>query len=174
MKRLGVVVLAVVLLLPGAGAGADPAAYSQEESGTVIGPTPHPQAPEICFQGVGRRIYLFSQGAYTGPVFGSIFDIDEKTWNGRFKLDITSHRAGNEDLDIYFFKDFGPWIPEDPIANSPTILAVYEERNTEGEQGIVPKEATKAMVCLWSGIQADYDYEAKPPSRKKVRRKRRR
>jgi hypothetical protein len=138
----------------------------QRESGQVIGATPHPQDPSVCFQGVARRINMITQGVYNGPIFGAIFDVDKATWGGKFKLAITDSATGTEDVDLYLFKDFGPWVPDDPIANSPTILATYQERNTKGEVGKIPAQTTKAIVCLWSGVEVSWDYKASPKKRK--------
>lgn len=137
---------------------------AQEESGMVILPTPHPQDPNVCFQGVGRRINMATQGAVSGP-FGAIFDIDEATWGGKFKL-TGSGATGTEDVDLYFFGTFGD-IAADPTMNSPTIFATYQERNTEGEVGTVPPESTKAIVCLYTGLAVNWEYSASPPKKKK-------
>lgn len=169
VRKLTMVVVAT-MLIGSPMAEARDVFQGQEESGQVIGATPHPQDPSVCFQGVGRRINMITQGVYNGPVFGAIFDVDKGTWGGKFKLTITGSATGSEDIDLYLYKDFGPWIPEDPIANSPTILATYQERNTEGETGKIPPETTKALVCLWSGAEADWEYEAKPPKKAKKKK----
>jgi hypothetical protein len=164
MKLVAGALTAVVAFAPMADARAP---GPQKESGQVVVPTPHPQDPSICFQGVARRINMLSQGAYGGPIFGWIFDIDKTTWRGKFKLTIKNHATGQEDLDLYFFKDFGATIPDDPILNSPTILATYQERNTKGEAGVIPPETTKAIACLWSGVAAEFDYVGMPAKKKK-------
>ncbi len=162
MKRLAAIGMAAVIALPAVGASA--AAGPQEESGKVMFATPHPQDPTICFQGIGRRINMVSQGVVSGP-FGAIFDIDKATWGGKFKMDATG-MTGSDDMDIYFFSDFGD-IVEDPSMNSPTILTQYQEREAGGEVGIVPPQATKAIACLYSGLGADFTYKASPPKKKK-------
>lgn len=168
-KRLVAAVAGAALLaLPVAHAA--PAGPVQEESGTVIAPTPHPQDPAACFQGVVRRISMASQGLYTGPVFGAIFDIDPKAWGGKFKLTRTAGQAGDEDLDIFFFATFGD-ITQDPAMNSPVILAEYRERNTDGEVGVIPPNATKAAVCLWSGVKADWEFSADAAKKGKKNKK---
>jgi hypothetical protein len=150
-------------------AGGAPLKPVQEEAGTVVLPTPHPQDPQGCFQGVARRINMVTQGLYTGPVTGAIFDIDEASWNGKFKLTRTTGEAGSEDIDIFFFQTFGD-ITQDPAMNSPVILAEFRERNTEGEAGVVPPTSTKAIVCLWSGVAADWEYIAHAPKKGKKKR----
>lgn len=133
---------------------------AQEESGTVLFPTPHPQDPTICFQGIGRRINMATAGVVSGP-FGEIFDIDKATWGGKFKLTTTSALSGSADLDIYFFADFGDPV-DDPSMNSPIILNQYQKRNDKGEVGIVPPQSTKAIACLFEGFGASFDYKASP------------
>lgn len=159
-----------VALLPSAYAAPKATSAGQEESGTVLFPTPHPQNPDICFQGVARRIHMLSQGTVSGP-FGEIFEIDKVTWKGKFTLEVTDGATGSEDLDLYFFKDFGASIPDDPILNSPTILQTYEDRGPGGEKGTVPPEATLAIACLYDGAAASFDYEADPPKVKKGKKK---
>ncbi len=164
-------VVAVMLLASGASAGESAKQSrvpSQEESGTVIFPVPHPQDPNICFQGVARRLNMVSQGAISGP-FGGIFDVDKATWGGKFKLD-GKGVTGSEDLDLYFFQSFGPGIPDDPSMNAPTILQEYSERKAGGEEGTVPATATKAIVCLYSGFGANWTYKADPPAKKKKKK----
>ncbi len=167
-RRTAALALAAVLAAaPVAEAG--PAA-TQEETGTVLFPTPHPQDPSICFQGIGRRINMVSQGAVSGP-FGAIFDVDPKTWKGKFKLTATGV-AGAVDVDLYFFDNFGPPITDDPSMNSPVILTQYQERNTEGEAGVIPPNSNKAIVCLYEGFGAEFEYEGNAPVKKKKKKKR--
>jgi hypothetical protein len=135
----------------------------QKETGQVVLPTPHPQDPNVCFQGVARRINMISQGVYNGPFFGAIFDVDKATWNGKLKLTITEDSGHAEDLDIYLFANFGQAPPDDPAYNSPVILATYQERKAGGEVGLIPEGTTKAIVCLWTGVYADFSYVGKPP-----------
>ncbi|MGH2819109.1 MAG: hypothetical protein ACRDJ5_00495 [Actinomycetota bacterium] len=165
-KRALVLAIVLSLIVPAANATV---AAPQEESGTILFPTPHPQDPSICFQGVGRRINMVSQGVVSGP-FGVIFDVDKATWKGKFKLDITGGATGREDIDLYFFSTFGE-IADDPSMNSPTILTQYQERNTKGEAGVIPPESTKAIACLWDGFGASFDYEGTPPVKKKKKKK---
>ena len=171
MKRIVALgVVASMSLLPAAQAAPAGKSVAQEESGTVLFPTPHPQDPAICFQGVARRINMLSQGTVSGP-FGEIFDIDKATWGGKFKLEVPSGATGREDMDLYFFQTFGGTIPEDPILNSPVILHQYQERKPGGEVGTVPPEATKAIACLFDGAAASFEYKADPPKAKKGKKK---
>lgn len=167
--RLVATATAALLAASLAPAGGAPIKPVQEESGSVVLPTPHPQDPQGCFQGVARRINMVTQGAYTGPVAGAIFDIEQASWNGKFKLVRVNGEAGDEDIDIFFFQTFGD-ITQDPAMNSPVILAEFRARNTEGESGVVPETSTKAIVCLWSGVAADWEYVANAPKKGKKRR----
>ncbi len=162
MKKLIGIALAAIVALPAVGASA--ALPPQEESGTVLFATPHQQDPTICFQGIGRRINMVSQGAVSGP-FGAIFDIDKSTWGGKFKM-TAEGLTGAEDMDIYFFSSFGE-IADDPSMNSPTILTQFQEREAGGEAGVVPPESTKAIACLFSGFGADFTYKASPKKKKR-------
>jgi hypothetical protein len=166
MKTRAAVIVALLTLgvMPG-GAGAT--AGPQEETGTIIFPIPDPQTGGAsCFQGVPRRINMASQGTVSGP-FGVIFDVDKATWNGKFKLDVATGPTGQEDLDIYFFLNFGPGIPEDPSMNSPSIIGTYNNAAVGGEKGSIPAESTKAIVCMKGGIIADFEYVGTPPKKKK-------
>ena len=43
-----------------------------------------------------------------------MFEIDKATWNGKFKLEVTSGGAGTEDLDLTYYADPGKLDPTDP------------------------------------------------------------
>lgn len=165
-RTAAVLTAALLAASPVAQAGPAP---TQEETGTVVFPTPHPQDPSVCFQGVGRRVNMASQGTVSGP-FGAIFDVDPKTWKGKFKL-TAAGISGDVDVDIYFFDHFGPSIADDPSMNSPVITTQYQERNTDGEAGVIPPNSNKAIVCLFDGFGADFEYEASAPKPKKKRRR---
>lgn len=170
MRKTAAILLVTALgVVPLAEAGARPAPAAQEESGTVLFPTPHPQDPSICFQGIGRRINMVSQGLVSGP-FGAIFEVDPATWGGKFKLTATGI-SGGVDVDLYLFDNFGPSIVEDPSMNSPVILNQYQERNTDGEVGVIPENSNLAIVCLYDGVGASFEYEAAPPKAKKKGKK---
>jgi hypothetical protein len=169
-RKLSAIMLVAALgLVPLAEAGATQAPATQEEKGTVLFPTPHPQDPNICFQGVARRVNMLSQGVVSGP-FGAIFEVDKKTWNGKFAL-TGSGATGAVDLDIYFFDHFGDSIPDDPALNSPVITTQYQERNTDGEVGTIPPNTNLAIVCLYDGAGANFEYKASPPKVKKKKKK---
>ena len=166
MKTRAVVI--VMLFTLGSFAGnAGAAAGPQEETGTIILPAPDPQTgAATCFQGIPRRINMASQGTVSGP-FGVIFDVDKATWNGKFKLEVATGPTGQEDLDIYFFLNFGPGIPEDPSMNSPSIIGEFNTTAVGGEKGSIPAQSTKAIVCMKGGVIADFSYVGTLAKKKK-------
>lgn len=111
--------------------------------------------PNGCYSGVHRRIAVISQEQINGVV-GFHFDLDKKTWNKKFTL--VPDTAG-VDIDITFYTDFGTMEQAADTAYAPAT-AGFEERDTEGESGIVPKDMTKAIVCMKSGQNADFTYTA--------------
>lgn len=140
---------------------------TQTQEGMVVLPTPHPQAPTECFAGIDRRQAYVTQ-EMVNEVVGYHFDIDKATWGGKFKLEPTGGQ-GTIDLGIVFYASFD----HDPtdVTGGP---ATYEldTREAGGEEGIVPAEMTKAIVCLWAGDQyqgaaATFLYEAFKPAKKK-------
>ena len=159
MKRfVAVSVMALIALVPLAHA-APAARGGQKVSGTIVLPLPHPQAPAMCFQGGERRMNMATMGAATG-LFGYTFDIDKKTWNKKFTV-TPSGGAGAADLDIFFYLSFGPGIPDDPSMNAPSIIGEFTTEKAGGETGVVPKTATKAVVCMKGSVLTNFDYAAK-------------
>lgn len=157
-----VVGLFATLVAPAAGAQS-----GQEESGTAYANLPSPNGPDNdCFQGYGRRVYVISQGT-VNHVLGSMFEVDEATWGGKFKLE-GKGITGNEDLDLYFYSFLGD-VVQDPSLNSPTIIGEFTDRGAGGETGVVPVTSTHAFVCLLptTGAAAQWTYEATPPKKKK-------
>lgn len=171
MKKLIVLALATMLVASIAplGAGAAPLA-PQEETGTVIlpGPGPNGEVTGGCWTGWPRRAYIFSGGATSGP-FGSMFEVDPATWNGKFKLEVVGGGTGSEDLDLTFYIDPGKPDPADPAQQQVTESSSYLSREPGGEEGIVPPEATVALICLGvgTGYNAEWSYVATPPAKKK-------
>jgi hypothetical protein len=103
-----------------------------------------------------------------------MFEIDKKTWNGKFKLAVTDGLSGDEDLDITFYVDPGQLDPADPAQQGGIVEGgAYLTRQAGGEAGIVPKRSTLALVCLSvdSGANAEWSYKAAPPVKKKKRAK---
>ena len=171
MKRIIPAVLALVLALTLLPLGAHAAPGPQKEEGSVLlpGPGPNGETTGGCWTGWGRRFWIFSQGATAGP-FGYMFEIDESTWGGRFKLEVTAGGAGTEDLDMTFYANPGTIDPADPaMQNGIQESGAYLTRQPGGEAGTVPPTAKLALVCLaiGSGYNAEFTYTATPPKKKK-------
>ncbi|HEV3472864.1 MAG TPA: hypothetical protein VG408_06610 [Actinomycetota bacterium] len=171
MKRALALLVMVTVVAAIAPIGAHAAAGPQEVEGTVLFPAPGPNGETTggCWTGVHRRIYIFSGGAMAESPFGSIFEVDKATWSGKFKLDVTSGGTGAEDLDIYYYNDFGKVDPvNDPAQQAVGASSTYVTRKAGGEVGTVPAGSTGALVCLaiGSGYNAAYKYVATPPKKK--------
>lgn len=158
-------VAAAVLAAPVAHARS---AGPQEESGTVVLPGASPNAGEGCWQGYARRFWVVSSGATSGP-FGSVFEVDKTTWNGKFELAVTGGATGSEDLDLHFFLDLGKLDPGDPAMQNTSQSTSYQTAAAGGEEGTVPAGATSALICLRpaTGANAEWTYTATPPKKKK-------
>ena len=161
-----VLVATIVAALSPLAAEARVAAPPQKETGTVLlpGPGPNGGAGDGCWTGWARRFWIFTGGATAGPM-GSMFEIDKKTWNGKFKLDVTGGGTGTEDLDMTFYVDPGHVDPADPAQQGGIIEAgSYLTREPGGEAGIVPPTSTLVLVCLGTGTgyNAEWSYTATP------------
>lgn len=171
MKRLITFVLVAALATALSPLTAEAAAPAQEETGTVIlpGPGPNGETTGGCWTGWARRFWIFSGGASSGP-FGSMFEIDKATWNGKFKLEVVSGGSGTEDLDITFYSNPGQLDPNDPAQQAGIVESgAYLTREAGGEAGVVPQTSTLALVCLGTGtgFNAEWSYTALPPAKKK-------
>jgi hypothetical protein len=171
MKRMILLALVATLVAALSPVAAHAGLAPQEEEGNVLlpGPGPNGETTGGCWTGWARRFWIFTDGASAGP-FGSMFEIDKATWDGKFKLEVAGGGAGTEDLDITFYSDPGHVDPADPaqqagIAESGAFLT----REAGGEAGAVPRTSTVALVCLaiGSGYNADWTYTANPPVKKK-------
>lgn len=175
MKRFVILALAVSLVAALAPVGAQARVAAQEETGTVLlpGPGPNGETTGGCWTGWPRRFWIFTGGATAGPL-GSMFEIDESTWDGQFKLDVVSGGTGAEDLDVTFYAKTGEVDPGDP-AQQGGIVATgsYLTREAGGEEGTVPPTSTVALICLGigTGYNAEWEYEAAPPAKKKKGKK---
>ena len=143
----------------------------QETEGSVLlpGPGPNGETTGGCWTGWPRRFWIFSGGATAGP-FGSIFEIDKSTWDGKFKLEVTGGGMGTEDLDVTFYSNPGALDPTDPAMQGGIVeTGSYLSREAGGEAGTVPRTSTIALVCLaiGSGFNAEFTYTATPPAKKK-------
>jgi hypothetical protein len=81
-----VLVSVLVAALSPLAAHASGASVAQEETGSVLlpGPGPNGETTGGCWTGWARRSWIVSGGATAGP-FGSMFEIDKTTWDGKFK-----------------------------------------------------------------------------------------
>ena len=165
MKRLITLALVATLVASIAPLTAQAAPAGQSEEGTVMlpGPGPNGETTGGCWTGWARRFWIFTGGATAGP-FGSMFEIDKKTWNKKFKLDVTSGAAGTEDLDMTFYADPGEVDPNDPAQQAGIVeTGSYLTREPGGETGTVPKGSTLVLICLaiGSGANAGWSYTSK-------------
>lgn len=171
MKRAITLILASILVAALSPAGAQAGAAPQKAEGTVVlpGPGPNGGTGDGCWTGWARRFWIFSSGANSGP-FGSMFEIDKSTWDGKFELEVTSGGMGTEDLDMTFYSNPGAIDPADPAMQSGIVeTGSYLNRKAGGEEGIVPRTSTLALICLGTGTgyNAAWSYTATPPAKKK-------
>lgn len=172
MKRAIALLVMATIVAALAPMGAHAAAGPQEHEGTVLAPAPGPNGETTagCWTGWARRFYIFSNGAIKETPFGSMFEIDKATWNGKFKLEVVSGGTGTEDLDVTFYADPGKPDPNDPAQQGGILeTGAYLNRKAGGEEGTVPITTKVALVCLstGSGYDAAFKYTATPPKKKK-------
>ena len=138
-----------------------PKPVKQEVKGHIVSQAPpaeHTNNPAGCYAGVHRRVAVAtSEGQEANGVVGYHFDIDKKTWGKKFRL---VNETPDVDIDITFYTEFGT--PEQVFGDPAYAPATYgyEERNTDGEVGKVPAQMNKAIVCMKTGMQADFTYTA--------------
>ena len=177
MRKLIAAIAGAALLATLAPTGATGAPEQpQKHEGTVMGPSPGPNGETTggCWTGWPRRFYIFTDGAVKETPFGSMFEIDESTWNGQFKLEVTGGGTGQEDLDLTFYADPGQPDPADPAQQGGIVeTGSYLSREPGGESGLIPETTTVALVCmdLDSGYNATYEYTGTPPKPKKKKKK---
>ena len=161
MKKLMTVALAAMLLGALLPAGAQAGKPKQEVEGSILFPAPFAQDTFAgCWGGLHRRVTTPSGGAVGQGVFGYHFEVDKKSWNKKFELEVTGGE-GDVDLDLFLYSHVPPmteW-PDDP-QNAGTPLSVdFTTREPGGEAGIVPKGTTYAIVCMYGG-PSHYGYDA--------------
>lgn len=151
-------------------ASAGPAKQSVE--GQVVAPLPYTD-DSGCYAGIHRRAAIVTQEMVNG-VTGYHFDVDPKTYGGKFKLEATGGAAGDIDLDIYFYQQFGTVedVAGDPLNAGSPVTVQFNTREPGGEVGVVPADTKKVIVCLYGGQQyagagATFTYEALAPTKKK-------
>ena len=161
MKKIIVLVALCVgaaALVPGSAVAAKKKAVRQEVVGHIASQAPPAEAtsePDGCYAGVHRRIAVATMEQVNGVV-GFHFEVDPGTWNKKFRL--TPVTAG-VDIDITFYTEFGTLEQATDTAFAPYNVS-FEERDTEGESGVVPPDMTRGLVCMKTGMNADFVYTA--------------
>ena len=159
-KAIAVLIAAAVglALLPATAGAGKP---KQTVEGSIAGAARHPDG---CYSGVHRRLQALSQQNANGLV-GYDFDVDKKTWNKPFALELTGG-VGYVDLDITYYlgeretlEDFQGGDP------APPATVAFETHEEGGEKGKVPNGAVYAIVCIYqsengAGAMADFTYAA--------------
>ena len=159
MKRiLGIasVALAVATSLPNASVAQK--APTQQEEGSIL--LPLLAGDGSCYPGAHRRWAIVTE-QQQGPT-GWHFDVDEKTWNKKFVLELT-RAQGDADLDIIFYSEFGTIddVVGDPATAGTPYAMYFQSRSPGGEFGKVPPATTKAIVCMVpGGADAAFRYTA--------------
>ncbi len=152
MRKLVVAVAVLSLLLPVTGPALG-SRHAQVIEGSVQFMAPAHTGG--CFFGISRnQAVLLGEDQFQGR-WGFIFDVEKSTWGKPFSLEVTG-AAVDADLDIAFYAGLGPAYP----AAAPESQA-FEAREPGGEQGKVPADMTKAIVCMHDGLDADFVYKAK-------------
>ena len=156
--------LALPLLGSTAQAGKKPV---QTVEGSIALPAPFAQGTfDGCWGGLTRRTTGQTGGAVNG-VTGYYFDIDPKSWNKPFKLEVAGGQGSYVDLDIFLYIHYPP--PEetqaDPVNGGTPVSIDYTTREAGGEAGKVPPNTTKAIVCMYggpegTGFDASFTYTA--------------
>ena len=167
MKKLIAIGAAALLALPLVGstaqAGKKPV---QSVEGSIALPAPFAQGTfDGCWGGLTRRTTGQTGGAVNG-VTGYYFDVDKKSWNKPFKLEVTGGQ-GHVDLDLFLYSVYpGPEaIADDPVNGGTPVSVDYTTREAGGEAGKVPPNTTKAIVCMYggpegAGFDAQFTYTA--------------
>lgn len=160
MKKIASLVavgLIATTALSGAAVAGKKKGVRQDVAGHIAMQAPPADAtdnPNGCYSGIHRRIAVASQENVNGVV-GYHFDLDPGTWGKKFVL--TPGSA--VDIDITFYDGFGTPEQATDTGYAPYTVG-FEERNNEGERGIVPPDMTKAIVCMKVGQNADFSYSA--------------
>jgi hypothetical protein len=160
MKKLASLValgLVASTALSGAAVAGKAKGARQDVSGTILMQAPPSDAtnnPNGCYAGVHRRLAVASQERVNGVV-GYHFEIDPGTWKKKFRL--TPGSA--VDIDITFYSEFGTLEQATDTAYAP-LNYTFEERDNEGEAGVVPVDVTRAIVCMKTGQNATFTYSA--------------
>ncbi|MFN2527040.1 MAG: hypothetical protein ABR505_12400 [Actinomycetota bacterium] len=152
MFRYSVALACSILLLATPVVG-QPRGKRQVVEGAITFMAPAPPQPQSCFPGITRNLTILTGDQFNG-VFGYVFDVDRRTWGKGFRVEPTS-AALQADLDMSFYTELGQPYP----AAAPETV-VYETRAPGGEAGEVPEKMTKAIVCMYTGHDAEFKYTA--------------
>lgn len=150
--------LVVAAMVPGAAVAGKAKGARQDYAGHIAMQAPPADAtdnPNGCYAGVHRRIAVASQMTVNGVV-GHHFEIDPATWGKKFRLTPVTEGV---DIDITFYDGFGTVEQATDTSYAP-FTAGFEERNEDGEFGKVPADMTMAIVCMKTGMDADFTYAA--------------
>lgn len=150
MKKLVLVVVGLIVLAVVAPASiAGKKGAHQHVEGTIA----VPQGPggAGCVWRTQRALYIAFGDAINGIV-GYTFQVDPKTANKKFTLDVTESGAG---FDLQFYAELG----DDPTADAPANVG-FETPGPGGEKGTVPEGFPNAFVCLTDGANASFVYKA--------------
>ena len=160
MKKIVAIGVAVLMALPLVASTAQAgkkkkAAPVQTIEGSIALPAPFAQDTFAgCWGGLTRRTTGQTGGAVNG-VTGYYFDIDPKSWNKPFKLEVTGGE-GTVDLDLFMYMHYPS--PEetqnDPVNGGTPSSIDFTTREEGGEAGKVPPNTTKAIVCMYAGPDA--------------------
>ena len=151
MRKLLAVALstvAVLAVVPGAASAGKKGAHQHVE-GSVAVPQ-GTQGAAGCVYRTQRALYIAFGDAING-IFGYTFQVDPKTANKKFKLEV-SDGAG---VDLQFYAELG----SDPTADAPANVG-FETPGPGGEKGTVPEGYPNAFVCLTDGANASFVYKA--------------
>lgn len=161
MKKTITVLIAAALgfgLLPGSAGAGKP---KQTVEGSIAAA---PRHPDGCYTGVHRRLQAIS-GQQAQGIVGYDFDVDKKTYNKPFVLELTNG-LNYVDLDITYYLNERETLEDfqggDPTGH-PTVA--YTTHEAGGEKGKVPVGALYAIVCIYqseagAGALADFTYTA--------------
>ncbi len=145
---------AVIAVMVSSLLGTTPAAAAAEQvvEGSILLPATavDPASPPnlACIAGAHRRAALLFNNSANGFV-GYHFDVDPGTHGGTFVLEAVTAA----DFDLTFYSDFGA-VPN----TNPAETLAFQTRGNAGETGEIPAMATKVIICLFQGADAEFKY----------------
>lgn len=151
MRRVLVATMLSAIALSPFGAEA-----SQSVSGSIMSPTRFTDGTGG-WPGLGRKLYTLSNE--TNGLISYTFAVDPDTIGSEFTLGNVADATGAADLDIYFYVYLG----DDVVGTTAPLTAEEGEFQTVGaggETGIVPQEATMAIVFTPNGVNSTFTYTA--------------